>query len=122
MLHTSFHTVKHIDKWGLKILPHPPNLPDLAPCDYGFFPKLKAELRGTCFPSIQSLQKEVRRILLSWKPQVFSDILHELVGRWQKCSAAEGNYFEGDDVQIDPLFVRDGTSEEESDSDSESDQ
>ncbi len=34
---TSFHTMKHINKWGMEILPHPPNSPDLAPCDFGFF-------------------------------------------------------------------------------------
>ncbi len=34
--HTSFDTTKKLQKWGLKILPHPPNSPDMAPCDWIF--------------------------------------------------------------------------------------
>ncbi len=63
--HTSFETQRKITKWGLRQLPHPPNSPDIAPCDFGFFPKLKAELRGKRFDTITDLQTEVRRILLS---------------------------------------------------------
>lgn len=117
--HTSFHTMKHIQKWNLDMLEHPPNLPDMAPCDFGFFPRLKSELRGHRFPTVKDLQKEVRYILLSWLKQVFNDIFHNLVCRWQKCCAAEGSYFEGDNVEIDPLFVQEvpGTQEESPDSD-----
>lgn len=114
--HTSFETMGKINKWGLEILPHPPNLPDMAPCDFGFFPKLKSQLRGRRFQTIKELQDEVRKILFSWEPQVFADIMHDLVARWQKCVQAEGRYFEGEDVQIDPLFVKGG---EETDMDSE---
>jgi hypothetical protein len=28
------------------VLPHPPYSPDLAPCDFFFFPKLKFQLSG----------------------------------------------------------------------------
>ncbi len=117
--HTSFHTTKHIERWNLKILPHPPNSPDLAPCNFGFFPKLKVALRGRRFATVKDLQKEVRKILLSWEPKVFNDILHDLVCRWQKCSAANGSYFEGDNVQIDPLFVLETPDCESSNSDSD---
>lgn len=115
--HSSFMTQQKINKWGLTQLPHPPNSPDIAPCDYGFFPKLKAALRGRRFQTVKQLQQEVRRILLSWKPQVFNDILHEMVGRWQKVCAADGHYFEGDNISIDPLFVRDPDTDSDSDSD-----
>ncbi len=117
--HTSFHTMKHINKWGLQLLPHPPNSPDMAPCDFGFFPKLKSELRGRRFGTIKELQTEVRRILLSWDEEIFNDIMHDMVARWQKCSAAQGCYFEGDNITIDPLFVwgEQETDEETDDSD-----
>ncbi len=79
--HTSFQTMGKINKWGLQILPHPPNSPDLAPCDFGFFPKLKSELRGRRFLTVKALQEEVRRILFSWDKQTFEDIMHDLVAR-----------------------------------------
>ncbi len=112
--HTSFETMGKINKWDLNILPHPPNSPDMAPCDYGFFPKLKSQLHGRRFGTIKELQEEVQRILLSWEPQVFEDIMHDLVARWQKCVAAEGEYFEGEQVEIDPLFAK-GDQETEDD-------
>ncbi len=50
--HTSFETMQSINKWDMAILLHPPNSLDMAPCDYRFFPKLKAELQGKRFPNI----------------------------------------------------------------------
>jgi hypothetical protein len=41
-------------KWiGGTPLEHPPNSPDLAPCDFWAFPTMKRELRGKKFPSDQ---------------------------------------------------------------------
>ncbi len=62
------------------------------------------------------MQAEVRHILLSWKLEIFNDILHDLVCRWQKCCAKEGEYFEGENVTIDPLFVKGPVEAESSDS------
>lgn len=42
--HTAFDTAKKLEEWGINILAHPPNSPDLAPCDYALFPKLKEPL------------------------------------------------------------------------------
>ena len=35
-----------LDSWGWQLLAHPRYLPDLAPCDFHLFPKLKEMLRG----------------------------------------------------------------------------
>lgn len=118
--HTSFDTTKKLDEWNLKVLPHAPNSPDLAPCDFSFFPRLKKELRGRRFDTIAELQKETQRILMSWPKEFFNDTMHELVGRWQKCVKADGEYFEGENVQIDALFMK-GQSSSESESNSDSD-
>ncbi len=102
--HTSFETTKKIQKWGLSLLPHPPNSPDLVPCNFGFFPKLKVALRGKRFATVADLKLEVCKILLSWDSSVFANIMHDLVLHWQKCAAAEGAYFEGNNIVVDPLF------------------
>ncbi len=73
-------------------------------------------MRGRSFATVKEMQKEVRKILLSWEPKVFNDIFHDIVSRWQKCCAAEGSYFEGDNVQIDPLFVLENPESQSSDS------
>ncbi len=89
------------------MLPHPAYSPDCAPCDFKVFPAMKKVLRGKRFRNIAELQAETRRVLKQEVDQaVFSDGIHEMVTRWQKCSAANGEYFEGDKVPINPLFER----------------
>lgn len=111
-------------KWGLQTLPHPANSPDCVPCDFSLFPKLKAQLRGRQFQNIAELQKEAHQILLAMDKNIFMETMHDLVTRWQKCVKAEGAYFEGDHVQVDPLFERldlDRETEESSSSEEETD-
>ncbi len=105
--HTSDYTMKFIKKWNFNLLEHPPNSPDLAPCDFAIFPLLKSRLRSIHFQNLQKLKDEARDTLMSLPKSVFDDALHDMVLRWQKCEAVNGVYFEGDGVQIDPLFAKD---------------
>ncbi len=115
--HTALPTVQKMDKWGLKTLPHPPYSPDLAPCDFSIFPKFKEHLRGRTFQNLAQLQQESRKILLSMPTEVFSNAIHDMVLRWQKCVSVNGEYFEGDSVSVDPLFEQISGSEDSSSSD-----
>ena len=45
------------------VLNHPPYLPDLAPADYFFFPKVKSHLNGRLFDLISDIQKAVTSTL-----------------------------------------------------------
>jgi hypothetical protein len=38
---------------------HPPYSPDLSPCDYFLFPKLKLPLKGRLFEDVQDIQGAV---------------------------------------------------------------
>jgi hypothetical protein len=40
------------------VIPHPPYLPDLAPCDYFLFLKMKLKLKGWHFDSSEVIQTE----------------------------------------------------------------
>jgi hypothetical protein len=42
--HTSLKTTGFVTNNKMVIVPHPPHSPDLAPCDFAFFPKLKMKL------------------------------------------------------------------------------
>ncbi len=96
--YTAILTKTKLTKWGISVLEHPPNTPDLMPCNFSLFPKLKAQLRGRRFCSIQAVQEEVTQILKSFPVSVFEDVMHELVIHWLKCSAVNRDYFEGDHV------------------------
>jgi hypothetical protein len=36
-------------------IPHPPYSPDLAPCDFILFPKMKLKIKGRCFKSTEEI-------------------------------------------------------------------
>jgi hypothetical protein len=44
--HMSLKTVEFVTSNNMVIVPHPPYSPDLAPCDFTLFPKLKMKLKG----------------------------------------------------------------------------
>jgi hypothetical protein len=47
----------------MTVVPHPPYSPNLAPCDFFFFPKLKLRMKGRRFDTIEEIQEESQRVL-----------------------------------------------------------
>ena len=47
--HTAVRTLDFLEAEGVQLLPHPPYSPDLAPCDFFLFPKVKTMLKGRQF-------------------------------------------------------------------------
>jgi hypothetical protein len=47
--HTSLKTTEFVTNSNMVIVPHPPYLPDSAPCDFALFLKLKTKLEGRRF-------------------------------------------------------------------------
>jgi hypothetical protein len=43
-------------KCSIPVVPHPPYSPDLAPCDFFFFPSLKSTLRGKRLRDVAEIQ------------------------------------------------------------------
>jgi len=64
---TTDHTLTHatgavseiLEKYGWKVLPHPPYSPDMSPPAFDLFPKLKKPLRGKRFRSTEEVSNEV---------------------------------------------------------------
>jgi hypothetical protein len=46
----------------MAVIPHPPYSPDLAPCDFFHFPKMKLKLKGRRFDTIEEIQAELQRV------------------------------------------------------------
>ncbi len=100
-VHVSAPTLGKFGEWGIELLPHPPYSPDLAPCDYALFPKLKEQLRGRRFRTLHQLQTATKDILNSFDTDFFEETIADLVTRWKKCVAVDGDYFEGEHIQVD---------------------
>ena len=47
--HTAISVNKVLAKKGISVVPQPPYWPDLSPCDFFLFPKLKFHLKGRHF-------------------------------------------------------------------------
>jgi hypothetical protein len=44
--HTALAVQQFLASKYMMVVPHPPHLPDLAPCDFFLFPKMKIKLNG----------------------------------------------------------------------------
>ncbi len=100
--HTSIPTLALLGESYLDMVNHPPYSPDLAPCDYFIFPRLKNDLRGQRFRTVADLQVAVRRTLRHIPAEDYSSAIRSMPIRWMKCVKAGGKYFEGSHIDVDP--------------------
>ena len=80
------------EKMGIKTVPHRPYSPDLAPCDFWLFPKL----RGYCYETIEEMKEAVTKVIDMLTQEDFHGAFQKLLEWYNKCIAAGGDYFEGD--------------------------
>jgi len=80
---------------------HPPYSPDLAPCDFFLFPKLKLPLRGTRFSSIDDIKRNSQRVLKAIPESAYQKCMEDWFRRFHMCIANDGDYFEGDKINFD---------------------
>lgn len=76
------------------VLDHPPYSPDLAPCDFFLFPKLKIPLKGCFFEDLETIKTAVTRTLKAIPNDELARSFQSLLERCNKCIDSQGNYFE----------------------------
>ena len=57
--HNSILVTDYLTKMGLKTVPHPPKNPNLAPCDFWLFPKL----RGCRHETIEEIKETMTKVI-----------------------------------------------------------
>ena len=77
---------------GIKTVRHAPYSPDLSPCDFWLFPKL----RGSRYETIEEMSEAVTKVIDTLTQEDFHGAFQKLLERYNKCIAASGDYFEGD--------------------------
>ena len=77
---------------GIKTVPQPPYSPDLSPCDFWLFPKLKENR----YETIEEIKEAVTKVIDTLKQEDFHGAFQKSLERYNKCIAAGGDYFEGD--------------------------
>ena len=91
-VHNSILVTDYLTKMGIKTVPHPPYIPDLAPCDFCLFPKL----RGCCYETIEEMKEAVMKVIDTLTQEDFHGAFKKLLEWYNKCIAAGGDYFKGD--------------------------
>ena len=77
---------------GIKTVPHSPYSPDLAPCDFWLFPKL----RGCRYETIEEMKETVTKAIDTLIQEDLHGAFEKLLEWYNKCIAARGDYFEED--------------------------
>jgi hypothetical protein len=83
-----------MDDNGLRIAPHPPYSPDLAPSDFFLFGHVKTALRGTVFDSVEGMLEAVTTILRGIPAETLLATFHQWMDRLQTCIDIGGDYVE----------------------------
>ena len=79
----------------VKVLNHPPYSPDLSPCDFFLFPRLKKMLSENKYTSRNSLGSTIYQCLQQIPKKDYLSAFRDRVKRLQKCVSVKGEYCEG---------------------------
>jgi len=94
--HTLFVVREFLTKNNMTTVPHPAYSPDLAPCDFYMFPKMKLWLKGRRFVSIEEIQAELQQVPDTLMPANFNECFQKWQNHWDHCIQTQDDYYEGD--------------------------
>ena len=73
---------------------HPPYSLDLAPSDFHLFGPLKESMKGIHFQTDEEVKAAVSNWLRTQSTEFYAKGIDNLISRWNKCVAKEGDYVE----------------------------
>jgi [histone H3]-lysine36 N-dimethyltransferase SETMAR len=89
------HSVNdYLQQERVKLLPHLPYRPDLAPCDFFLFPKLKKALGGKRYERVECLARAVQAVVDGIPKEEYYTCFEDWRRRLKLCIEAEGKCFE----------------------------
>ena len=90
-VHNSILVTDYLTKMGIKKVPQPPYIPDLSPCDFLLFPKLKV----CCYVTTEEMKEALTKVIDTLTQEDFHGVFQKLLERYNTYIAVEGDYFEG---------------------------
>jgi hypothetical protein len=97
--HTYLKTTEFASNNNMVIIPHPSYSPDLAPCDFALFPKLKMKLKGPCFETVSDIQRESKLYSAGLRKMISTVLLKLEKKDGIAVYVSKADYFEGDGNQ-----------------------
>ena len=80
-VHNSILVTDYLTKMGIKTVPQPSYSPDLAPCDFWLFLKLKEKLRGSRYETIEEMKEAVTKVIETLTQEDFRGAFQKLLER-----------------------------------------
>lgn len=93
--HKSSIATQFLKHKGVSVLPHPPYSPDLAPCDFFLFPKLKKFLEGRRYHNRNAIGSAIFQYLKTIPKKDYQGAFQNWIKRLKLCIKVNGEYFEG---------------------------
>jgi len=94
--HNALSVKRYLAARGTPVLEHAPYSPDLAPCDFFLFPKIKSALKGTRFESMEKVKRKSAELLNALTKEDFQHCFDQGKKRMERCVARGGEYIEGE--------------------------
>ena len=104
--HKSTTVQEYQKESGLDVLDHPPYSPDLSPCDFWLFPRLKEMLARHRFESRCGIGSAVYQCLQHIPKEDYRAAFRKWADRCKMCVEADGAYFEGLSSDISSGFKK----------------
>ncbi|UYV73503.1 hypothetical protein LAZ67_10003842 [Cordylochernes scorpioides] len=98
--HTSLLVRDFLAKNNTLMMPQPLYSPDLAPCDFFLFPKLKRPMKGRRYATPDEIKTASKEELKKILKNDFLKCFEDWKNRWHKCIISHGDYFEGDKIGV----------------------
>lgn len=99
--HNALVIRQFLAKNSTNVVPQAPYSPDLSPCDFFLFSKLKYPLRGKRFETVDEIKQKSLEVLNTIPKIEYERCFEDWKKRFHKCIAVSGDYFEGDDINLD---------------------
>jgi hypothetical protein len=81
-----------MEEYGFIRVPQSPHSPDSAPCDFFLLGSLTFQLEGKTFVDEDSVQEEMRRILMEIPVNLLHSVMDERMARLSRCIELGGGY------------------------------
>ena len=92
---------EHLAKNEINTIQQPPDSPDLAPCDFFLFGRLKKPLSGTRYSTRDEVMGKSKMALMAIPQTDYKKCFEDWIKRWHMCVAVDGEYFEGNNIDYD---------------------
>ncbi|UYV74413.1 hypothetical protein LAZ67_11003474 [Cordylochernes scorpioides] len=93
--HTSLLVRDFLAKINTVMMPQPPYSPELAPCDFFLFPKLKRPMKGRRYATLDEIKTASKEELKKIFKNDFLKCFEDWKNRWHKCIISQGITLKG---------------------------